>query len=585
MFLSGNEAIARGAWEAGCKVATAYPGTPSTEILQNMTQYPEVDAEWSINEKVALDVAAGASYAGARALVSMKHVGLNVAADPLFTLSYTGVRGGLVIVNCDDPQLHSSQNEQDNRHYARAAKLPMIEPADSVEAYEFTKVAFELSERFDCPVILRSTTRVSHAIGLVRVGERTEGPVPLDIKKDPEKLVMLPGFARLRHSKIEVRMREIEEFVETFEHNCIEMGDEKIGVITAGISYLYVKEALPEVSVLKLGITWPMPKRKIREFASKVEKVYVVEELDPFIEDFVRGLGIDVTGKAVLPICGELNPATVRRAILGGEEKGVELDADLPPRPPIMCPGCPHRGLFWVLKNEKVFVCGDIGCYTLAALKPLESLDSVLCMGAGIGQAFGIEKALGDEAHGKVVAVIGDSTFAHSGITPLADIAYNKGRVPIIILDNRTTAMTGRQGNPMSGVTAYGENTNCIDIEALARSLGVSNVWVINPYDIKETQKTVKKALEANTTSVIVSRSPCVLLPEFSEIRKPPMVVDTELCDGCRTCLMVACPAVTWVTEERRLDGKKREGYALIDEIMCTGCGVCASVCKKKAIK
>ena len=585
LLLSGNEAIARGAWEAGCKVAAAYPGTPSTEILENMARYPEVNAEWSPNEKVALEVGSGASYAGARTLVSMKHVGLNVAADPLFTLSYTGIRGGLVVITCDDPELHSSQNEQDNRHYARAAKLPMLEPSDSQEAYEFTKLAFELSERYDCPVLVRPTTRVSHAMSLVEVGERKEGPVPLEIKKDPAKLVMLPGFARPRHPKIEARMKELEEYVETFPGNRIEIRDKKIGVIAAGISYLYTREALPDVSVLKLGMAWPMPKRLIRDFASKVKKVYVVEELDPFIEDYVRGLGIEVVGKEVLPLCGEFNPAMVRSAVLGGEAKAIVFDPELPPRPPIMCPGCPHRGLFWVLKKEKVFVCGDIGCYTLAAQKPLEALDTCLCMGAGIGQAFGIEKALGEAGRGKVVAVIGDSTFAHSGITPLADIAYNAGKVPVIILDNSTTAMTGRQGNPMSGKTVRGENTVSIDIENLVRGLGVKNIWIVNPYNLEETRDAVKKALQSEASSVIVCRSPCVLMPEFKKVKKPPMKVDKNLCDACRTCLMVACPAVTWVAEERMVGGKKRKGYALIDELMCTGCGVCASVCEKEAIK
>ncbi len=585
MLMSGNEAVARGAWEAGCRVATAYPGTPSTEILQNMATYKEVDAEWSPNEKVALEVASGASYAGARTLVSMKHVGLNVAADPLFTLSYTGVKGGLVIINCDDPQLHSSQNEQDNRHYARSAKLPMLEPADSDEAYRFTKLAFELSEKYDCPVLVRSTTRISHAMGLVEVGERAEREIPLEIKKDPAKLVMLPGFARPRHPKVEARMRELGEFAENFEENRMEMDDTDTGIISAGISYVYTKEALPGASVLKLGMAWPMPKKLISDFASKVKNLYVVEELDPFIEDYVRTLGIEVQGKDIIPTCGELNPSIVRGAIMGEEVKKAGFDPELPARPPIMCPGCPHRGLFWVLRKAKVFVCGDIGCYTLAAQKPLESLDTCLCMGAGVGQAFGIEKALGEEAHGKVVAVIGDSTFAHSGITPLADIAFNKGRAPVIILDNRTTAMTGRQGNPLSGLTARGETSAAIDIEGLAGSLGVPNVWVVNPYNIEETSEAVKKALASEEASVIVSRGPCVLIPEFKEVKKPPLSVEVELCDGCRTCLNVACPAITWVAEEREVKGKKRKGYALIDEYMCTGCGVCAAVCKEGAIK
>jgi len=590
LLMSGNEAAARGAWEAGCTVAAAYPGTPSTEILEEMARYPEVNAEWSINEKVALEVGAGASYAGARTLVSMKHVGLNVAADPLFTLSYTGVRGGLVIIECDDPQLHSSQNEQDNRHYARAAKLPMLEPSDSAEAHEFTKLAFGLSERFDCPVLVRPTTRVSHAMSLVKVGERQKGPVPLELKKDKAKLVMLPGFARPRHPILEERMRELEKYVETFEGNRIEMGDTKIGIITAGISYMYTKEALPDASILKLGMAWPMPKRMIKEFASKVEKLYVVEELDPFIEDFARGLGLDVTGKAVLPICGEFNPAMVRKAILGdgGKIGGGATSASpqtLPPRPPIMCPGCPHRGLFWVLRKEKLFVCGDIGCYTLSAQKPFEALDTCLCMGAGVGQAFGMEKALGEASRGRVVSVIGDSTFAHSGITPLADIAHNGGRAPVIILDNRTTAMTGRQGNPVSGMNARGEPATSIDLEALAKSLGIPNVWVVNPFNIEETKKAVRAALESEGPSVIIARGPCALIREFKEIQKPPMFVDKDICDGCRTCLMIACPAVTWVAEGRVVKGKKRKGYAVIDELMCVGCGVCSAVCKEEAIK
>jgi len=579
-LLSGNEAIARGAYEAGCEVAAAYPGTPSTEILETIAQYPEIKAEWSINEKVALEVASGASYAGARALAAMKHVGLNVAADPLFTLSYTGIQGGLVVVTADDPNLYSSQNEQDNRHYARSAKLPMLEPSDSDEARRFTALAFELSEKFDCPALVRSTTRISHGEGLVELSERKPGPVSKKAVKDPAKYVMLPGYARPRHPLVEERMKRLKEFSENFPENRIEPGDKKIGIISSGVAYQYAREAFPEASFLKLAMVWPLPEKLIHRFAKMVAKLYVVEELDPFLEENLRAMGLNPIGKDAFPLCGELSPELVKKGILGAEAvKKIEFDRTIPERPPNLCAGCPHRGVFYALKKLRAFVAGDIGCYTLAAQPPLKSLHTCLCMGAGVGQSFGMEKALGKDE--KIAAVIGDSTFFHSGITPLIDIVYNQGRSTVIILDNLTTAMTGRQGHPGSGISVYGQPAPRISLEKLGEALGL-RVAVIDPFNLEQVEKVLREELAADQPSLVIARAPCVLLPEFKKIKKSPLRVSEEKCGGCKICLQLACPAISWV-EEAEPD-KKRKGHARIDPLQCTGCEICMQVCEDHAI-
>ena len=585
-LMAGNEAIARGAWEAGCRVGTAYPGTPSTEILQFLSEYPEVNAEWSPNEKVALEVAAGAAMAGARALAAMKHVGLNVAADPLFTLSYTGIRGGLVVITADDPEMHSSQNEQDNRHYARAAKLPMLEPADSEEARRLVKLAFALSEEWDCPVLVRTSTRISHGEGLVETEDRRESPLEIKLEKNPAKWVMLPAYARARRPLVEARMEKLVRLAESFAENRIEPGDRSLGIITSGVAYQYAREAFPEASYLKLGMMWPLPSELFRRFAGMVDRLYVVEELDPFLEDWVRGLGIQVIGKAVIPLIGELSPALVRKGISGETAAGqpVPLDLSLPPRPPILCAGCPYRGIFTVLRKLKVFVCGDIGCYTLAAPAPLSALDSCLCMGAGIGQSFGMEKALGEDGPRRVVSVIGDSTFFHSGVTPLMDMAYNHSRGTVIILDNHTTAMTGRQGHPGSGYDIRGEAAPAMDIAKLAEAFGIRRVRVVDPCNLEETEAVLRQELAAEELSVVIARGPCILIPEAREAIKPALRVNLKICAGCRTCLQVACPAISYVRqagEYRTREGKvkKRKGYSQIDERLCTGCAVCRQVC------
>jgi indolepyruvate ferredoxin oxidoreductase, alpha subunit len=585
-LMSGNEAIARGAWEAGCRVGSAYPGTPSTEILQFLSQYPEVNTEWSPNEKVALEVGAGAAMAGARALVAMKHVGVNVASDPLFTLSYTGIRGGLTVISADDPQMHSSQNEQDNRHYARAAKLPMLEPSDSEEARRMVKLAFALSEEYDCPVMLRTTTRISHGESLTETEPRQESPIEIKLEKNPAKWVMLPAYARGRHPLVEARMKKLAELAETFSENKIETGDPSLGIISSGAAYQYAREAFPNASFLKLGLAWPLPSELFRKFAKTVDKLYVVEELDPFIEDWVRGLGIAVTGKAVLPMIGEFTPAIVKKGIRGdlSQLPEVRLDPNLPPRPPILCAGCPHRGVFTVLRKLKVFVCGDIGCYTLAAPAPLSALDTCLCMGAGIGQSFGMEKALGEGGHRQVVSVIGDSTFFHSGVTPLMDLAYNQSRGLVIILDNRTTAMTGRQGNPGSGYNLREEPTPMVDVAKLAEAFGIKRVKVIDPYNLEQTEAVLREELAAEELSLVIARGPCMLIPAAKAVKKPALTVNLEHCTGCKTCLKVACPAISFVIEEGSYttkDGKtkQRKGHSEIDPLSCTGCAVCEQVC------
>jgi len=588
-WLSGNEALALGAYEAGVKVASGYPGTPSTEILENVACYSDIYTEWAPNEKVGLEVAIGASFAGARALATMKHVGMNVAADPLFTVSYTGVRGGLVIVVADDPSMYSSQNEQDSRNYAYAAKLPMMEPSDPAEAKDFLKLAYTISEEFDTPVLLRSCTRVAHVKGVVESGDKQGSKVTPGIEKMPAKFVMLPANARKRRVVIAERHKALTEFSESFAENRLEMADPAIGIITAGTSYLYVKEAVPQASVLKIGMINPLPEIMIRDFAKKVDKLYIVEDLDPVLETQIKAMGLDCIGKDVIPAIGELNTAIIRKAILGEADKTEFAPVELPMRPPNMCPGCPHRGLFYNLNRLKVFVSGDIGCYTLGFLPPLSAMDSCVCMGASVGVAHGMAKALGPEGLGKTVAVIGDSTFIHSGLNSLINTVYNNSYSTVIILDNRITAMTGQQPNPASGSTIMGEPANAIDFPELCRAIGVKHVRTVNPHDIEATYQTLKKEIERPEPSVVITRWPCVLTPEEKKRPKKPFESRVENCTGCMACLRLGCPAINWVpvsSEEAEARGmkKKQKGYALINQEMCIGCGQCLGLCKFEAI-
>ncbi|MBN1573846.1 MAG: indolepyruvate ferredoxin oxidoreductase subunit alpha [Deltaproteobacteria bacterium] len=594
VLMSGNEAIARGAYESGVVFASAYPGTPSTEILENMKNYDGVYSEWSPNEKVALEVGVGAAYAGARALVAMKHVGVNVAADPLFTLSYTGVRGGLVIVSADDPELHSSQNEQDNRNYAKFAKIPMLDPSDSQEAKDFVRLAFDISEKFDTPVFLRTTTRISHSKSPVKISpaDRDNATKGIAAVKDPEKLVMLPNNARKRHVVVEKRLDDLREFANDFTENRIEEGKGKTGIVTSGISYQYAKELFPNAPILKLGMIYPLPEKIIREFVKDLDEVVVIEELDPFFEEQIKAMGIEAKGKEFIPILGELNLDIVESSGLIGTQgpklrEPVEIDLPkLPPRPPNMCPGCPHRGVFYELSKKKVFVTGDIGCYTLAFLPPLRSIDTCLCMGASIGHAIGMDKVLSmadhEKGEGGVVAVIGDSTFFHSGITGLMDAAYNRSGSTIIILDNRTTAMTGAQDNPGTGRTLMGDETNIVDVEALAKALGIKRLSVIDPYDLDNTSLVISNELKSKETSLIISRGPCVLLRGAKRDSWKQHTIDVDKCTGCKACLKLGCPALGWAPDE--LNSKGKEGRAVIDRLICIGCGVCTNLCKFDAI-
>ena len=572
-LMLGNEAVARGAYEAGVTVVSSYPGTPSTEVTEVISkQYDEIYSEWACNEKVATEVAIGASFGGARSMTAMKHVGLNVAADPLYTASYTGVNGGMVAVVADDPGLHSSQNEQDTRNHGKASKIPVIEPSDSEECKEFTRLAYDFSEKFDTPVILRLTTRVAHSQSLVELGEKCDYKLK-DTEKNPGKYVMMPAMAKVRHAIVEKRCDDIADYGYDCPFNKMEINDTKIGVITCGISYQYAKEALPDASFLKLGITYPISEKLVKEFASKVDKVYVIEELDSFVEDFCRSIGINVVGKEIFTKLGEYNPQMIRKAVLGIDSPEITtIDEQIPVRPPVMCPGCPHRGMYYILKKLKLTVCGDIGCYTLGALAPLNSVDYCVCMGAGIGMAHGFEKARGKEETKNVVAVIGDSTFIHSGITGLIDIVYNKGVSTVIILDNSITGMTGHQQNPTTGYTIKGEETRNVDLVKLANAVGIDRVVVADPFDLANFEKVVKEEIAADEPSVIISQRPCALLKTVNYGK--PCYIDADKCKNCKMCMGLGCPAIS-----------VNDGVISIDASQCNGCTLCMNVCKFGAIK
>ena len=571
VIMLGNEAIARGAYEAGVKVSSAYPGTPSTEISENLVKYrDDLYAEWAPNEKVAAETAIGASISGVRAMACMKHVGLNVASDPLYTVSYMGVNGGLLFMVADDPGLYSSQNEQDTRMIARAAGVPVLEPSDSAEAKEFVKIGFELSEQFDRPVIFRITTRLAHSQGLVELKDREEIP-DKTYEKDIRKNVMMPGNAKFRHVEIEKRNNELKEAADTLPINKMEMNDTRIGVITSGIPYQYVKEALPQASVLKLGMVNPLPEKLIREFASKVETLYVVEELDPVIEEQVKSWGIPAIGKEIFTIQGEYSSNMIRKAILG-EEVRMDPPADVPQRPPILCPGCPHRSVFYVLNKLKMHAAGDIGCYTLGAVAPLSVVDTTICMGASISSLHGMEKAKGKEYIKNWVAVIGDSTFLHTGVNSLMNMVYNQATGTVLILDNSTTGMTGHQDHAATGKTLQGDPTYAINIPNLCRTIGVPNVQEINAFDIVALEKAIKEEVAKDEVSVIITKTPCVLLDKRP---KPLYAADPEKCKKCGMCMKPGCPAMT----------RNEDGTIRIDDTMCTGCGLCESLCKFGAIE
>lgn len=571
VIMLGNEAIARGAYEAGVKVSAAYPGTPSTEISEYLVQYKEdLYCEWSPNEKVATEVAIGASVAGVRAMSCMKHVGFNVAADPAYTVSYMGVNGGLVIVVADDPGLYSSQNEQDTRMVARAAGLPVLEPSDSAEAKEYMKLAFDLSESFDRPFIFRTTTRLAHSQGIVELCERKE-PEDRPYVKDIRKTVMMPGNAKPRHVEIEKRNLELSEAASTLPVNRVEMKDKKIGIVTSGIPYQYVKEALPEASVLKLGMVNPLPRKLIEEFAEEVDTLYIVEELEPVIEEQVKSWGIKAVGKEIFTIQGEYSANMLREAILG-EKPSAGEPAQAPGRPPVLCPGCPHRSVYYVLNKLKLHAAGDIGCYTLGAVAPLSVVDTTICMGASISSLHGMEKAKGKDYVKNWVAVIGDSTFLHTGVNSLMNMMYNKATGTVIILDNSTTGMTGHQDHAATGKTLQGEPTYAIDIPALCRAIGVKNVIEVNAFDIETLEKTVKEETAREEVSVIITKTPCVLL---SKAKKPLYIVHEDKCKKCGMCMKPGCPAMT----------KNPDGTVHIDDTMCTGCGLCESLCKFGAIE
>ncbi len=572
-LMLGNEAVARGAYEAGVRVAVAYPGTPSTEITENMAKYSkdEVYCEWAPNEKVALEVAIGASMGGARAICCMKHVGVNVAADPLFTAAYTGVRGGLVLVAADDPGMHSSQNEQDSRFYARSAHVPMLEPADSAECREYVMRAFEISEKYDTPVMLRLVTRIAHARSLVEEDARQEIPLK-DYEKDIKKYVMMPGNAKGRHIVVEAREKKLEEEIDTLGFNRVEMADTKVGVVCSGSAYQYVKEALPNASVLKLGMVYPLPEKLIRDFASKVDQLLVVEELEPFFEDAIKAMGIPCSGKDKTGLQGELFVRKVGRLFGGEADCGPAETQGVPMRPPVLCPGCPHRAVFYVLKKLGLTVAADIGCYTLGAMPPLAAVDSVVCMGASIGMALGLEKARGRDFAKKTVAVIGDSTFVHSGITGLVDMVYNQGHSTVIIVDNSTTGMTGHQPNPTTGFNVRGEIAPQLDVVKLCEAIGVPSVRVVDPFNMKELEQTIMEESEKDVPSVIIARRPCALLVKK---KTAPCAINTDKCRKCGMCMKIGCPAIL----------KAENGQVSIDASLCNGCGLCKEMCHFGAIE
>ena len=564
-LLIGNEAVARGLYEGGCRVISSYPGTPSTEITECAATYDDMYSEWAPNEKVAAEVAIGAAIAGARSFCGMKHVGLNVAADPLFTASYTGVNAGMVLAVADDPGMHSSQNEQDSRHYAKASKVMMLEPADSAECLSFAKMAFELSEQFDTPVILRLTTRIAHSRSLVELGERVDNGVR-EYKKDPQKYVMMPGMAK------EDRIQKQIAWAETAPINKVEYHDTKIGVITSGICYQYAKEALGDkASYLKLGCVYPLPVKLIQDFAAKCDKVYVVEELDPFLEEHCKQIGVTVIGKDAFTLQGEYFQSLVKQVILGEATQSISTDLEIPPRPPVLCAGCPHRGLYYALKKLKVTVSGDIGCYTLGALQPLAMMDTCVCMGASVSGLHGRNKA--NTANEKnSVAVIGDSTFMHSGVTGLINIAYNQSNSTVIILDNSITGMTGHQENPTTGKTIKGDPTTAVSLEKLAEAVGIRRVRVVDPYNLKETETVIREELAAEEPSVVISRRPCVLLKHVKH--NPPFQVNKDKCTGCKMCMKIGCPAISF-----------KDGKSQIDFTQCVGCNVCTQLCHFNAIE
>lgn len=570
-LLIGNEAVARGLYEGGLRVASSYPGTPSTEITECIAKYDDVYSEWAPNEKVAMEVAVGSSIAGARSFCAMKHVGLNVAADPLFTASYTGVNAGMVIAVADDPGMHSSQNEQDSRHYAKASKILMLEPSDSEECLEYAKAAYELSEKFDTPVILRLTTRVAHSRSIVNIGERNDIGVK-EYVKNPGKYVMMPAMAKKRHIVVEDRMVAEREWAETASINTVEYNDKKIGVISSGICYQYAKEALGDrVSYLKLGCVNPLPIQLIKNFAANCDKVYVLEELDPFIEEHCKQIGIDVIGKDAFTLQGEYSQNLIAKVIFGETKPTMKADIDIPARPPVLCAGCPHRGLYYALKKLKLTVSGDIGCYTLGALPPIGMMDTCVCMGASVSALHGRNKA--DENNCKnSVAVIGDSTFIHSGITGLIDIAYNQSNSTVIILDNSITGMTGHQDNPTTGKTIKGDPTTAVSLELLAKAVGIDRVRVVDPYNLKECEDVIREEVAADEPSVVISRRPCALLKYVKH--NPPLKINKDKCVGCKMCMKIGCPAISM-----------RDGKSEIDFTQCVGCNVCSQLCKFDAIE
>lgn len=570
-LMLGNEAFARGLYEGGCQLISSYPGTPSTEITEFSAKYDDMYAEWAPNEKVAMETAIGASIAGARAFCGMKHVGLNVAADPLYTASYTGVTGGLVIAVADDPGMHSSQNEQDSRHHAIASKVAMLEPSDSGECRDFTKMAFDISEKFDTPVIVRLSTRVAHSQSTVELHDR-ENHETIPYEKNTAKYAMVPAFARARHVVVEERTKKLIEFAESSPLNRTEINDTKIGVITSGIAYQYAKEALGDsVSYLKLGMVNPLPEKLIKDFAAKFETVYVIEELDDVIETHCKKLGLNVKGKEIFGYIGELSQSIISEKLLGKKNDFTDFSEPVPVRPPVMCAGCPHRGLFYALSKNKITVSGDIGCYSLGSAAPLNSIDSIVCMGASISALHGMNKIMGKDGEKRNVAVIGDSTFIHSGITSLINISYNATNSTVIILDNSITGMTGHQQNPTTGKNLKGEPATKVSLEELCKAIGIERVRVVDPYNMAETEKAILEELEIEAPSVIISRRPCALLKTVKH--KPALKVNTDKCKSCKMCLKIGCPAISI-----------RDGKAMIEKTQCVGCGICTEMCKFDAI-